>query len=139
MKNKFTYDIKNKTDLYEQMLKCPCDEKLIRPLPLTSNNKDDYIFNIENANCILLKQTIQSINPFDYYRYRMCKTCIYPLFFPNNIWSSWGYNNIESFIIKYKNDYYRKFNEEYKDNMTPSERTSFLHKYNMTSCKLPSL
>ncbi len=135
MNNNFYYHIKNKTDLYKQILLCGCNYinvndttnnntkntndtnnniNTILDSPTYSNFKEDYIFKIENLNCLIMNQILDNID--------------------KNIMVKNSYNHFvssNSLLDEYKNEYYNKFNEVYPDKMTPCERSVFLKNYKL--------
>ena len=94
-KNSLIYNI------YELYLKCSCNEGKIKLLTTKAN----YIYNIEQINCQMLKY--------------------YP-FHKENEQEYWKKLHHKKQII---DKYYDKFGENYTDNLTPCKRQALLKNY----------
>ena len=91
---------KNSTiyNIYELYLKCSCNERGMQVLTTKAN----YINNIENMNCLMLKK--------------------YP-FHKENEQEFWRKKEQKHQLI---DEYYDKFGEHYRDNLTPCKRQAVL-------------
>lgn len=87
-------------NIYELYVKCSCKEGEMRVL----SKKTDYIYNIENINCAMLKY--------------------YP-FHKENEQEYWKQGRLKRELIE---KYYNTFGEHYKDDLTPCKRKDVLHK-----------
>ena len=85
-------------NIYELYLKCSCNEGGMQVLTTKAN----YIYNIENINCAMLKY--------------------YP-FHKENEQRYWEQKHWKLELI---DRYYNKFGEHYKDNLTPCKRQAVL-------------
>ena len=94
---------KNSTiyNIYELYLKCSCNEGGMQVLTTKAN----YIYNIENMNCAMLKY--------------------YP-FHKENEQEFWKKTEQKLNLI---DEYYDKFGEHYRDNLTPCKRQLVLKNY----------
>jgi hypothetical protein len=85
-------------NIYELYLKCSCNEGQMQVLTTKAN----YIYNIENMNCAMLKY--------------------YP-FHKENEQEYWKKLYDKKQLI---DKYYDKFGEDYRDNLTPCKRKAVL-------------
>jgi hypothetical protein len=92
---------KNYMYIYELYLKCSCNEGEMQVLTTKAN----YVYNIENINCVMLKY--------------------YP-FHKENEQEYWIKKEQKHRLT---DEYKEKFGEHYRDNLTPCKRQAVLKNY----------